>query len=238
MEPIVKYFDHENQSSKQNLKLNEKKGNLTIYRNQHLNTNGNRGLNESADFAKSKFANCTDMEIWEQFRDQDEMAFIFIYSEYYHKLVQYGWQFTRDKQLIEDCVQDLFIYLRKKRSRLGKLNTRISVYLMCSYRRLILEYKKKLEKDIIAFNQQKIEFEFSFEKEIIDEDTTLYNQKLIQNALANLPIKQREVIYYLYYQNLSYEEIRVIMKVTNIKTIRNVLYRSLSSLRSNLILRS
>ena len=54
----------------------------------------------------------------------------------------------------------------------------------------------------------------------------------MQKAMKQLTRKQREVIYYIYYKNLSYTEAREIMKINTDKTIRNLLYRALGSMRA------
>ncbi|NJN28542.1 MAG: hypothetical protein HC819_22490 [Cyclobacteriaceae bacterium] len=98
--------------------------------------------NEVPHSAKSKFEHSSDKEVWKAFCEEDELAFIYIYTQYFQTLLRYGWQFTHDRELVLDCIQDLFIYLRSKRSRLGELKSRIDVYLMASFRRRILDYKK------------------------------------------------------------------------------------------------
>ena len=57
-----------------------------------------------------------ESEIWEQFRNGSEQAIIFVYRTYSNKLFNYGCQFTAKREIVEDCIQDLFIDLinRKK----------------------------------------------------------------------------------------------------------------------------
>ena len=80
----------------------------------------------------SAFDNKSDLEIWETFKSGDESAFIYIYSKYFNELINYGNQFTTDINLIEDCVQDLFIKIRKSRNKLGVIKKSIRLYLLIS----------------------------------------------------------------------------------------------------------
>lgn len=73
---------------------------------------------------------------------------------------------------------------------------------------------------------------YTIENEIILQDSESARNKELQKAIGSLTRKQREVVYYLYYQNLSYDEIREILGVSKLKTVRNILYRSLAALRA------
>lgn len=57
-------------------------------------------------------------------------------------LYRYGFQYTKDKALIKDAIQDLFVELRQKRKRLSH-TTSIKLYLYKSIRRKILGHKEK-----------------------------------------------------------------------------------------------
>lgn len=56
-----------------------------------------------------------DYEIWQQFRQGKESAFIHIYDLYFDLLYHYSQQFSKDKSLIKDCIQDLFLDIRRNR---------------------------------------------------------------------------------------------------------------------------
>ncbi len=182
----------------------------------------------------SAFGNKSDLEIWETFKSGDESAFIYIYSKYFNELINYGFQFTTDINLIEDCVQDLFIKLRKSRSRLGVIKKSIRLYLLISLKRGLLD-KKTLPGErnkSIHETTQEFEIVLPLETHIIHEDLLTERREMLQKAMKQLTRKQREVVYYIYYKNLSYAEAREIMKINSEKTLRNLLYRALGSMRS------
>lgn len=182
----------------------------------------------------SPFENKSDVEIWEIFKSGDESAFIYVYSKYFKELINYGFQFTTDVNIIEDCVQDLFIKLRKSRNKLGVIKKSIRLYLLISLRRRILDNKalpKKRDK-IIHEVSKEFDIVLPLETHLIHEDILIERRKMLQKAMKQLTRKQREVIYYIYYKNLSYAEAREIMKINTDKTIRNLLYRALGSMRA------
>ena len=182
----------------------------------------------------SPFSNKSDLEIWETFKSGDESAFIYIYSKYFNELINYGNQFTTDINLIEDCVQDLFIKLRKSRSRLGVIKKSIRLYLLISLKRRLLDNKTLPNKRNKSIHEIAKEFEIvlPIETHLIHEDLLTERRKMLQEAMKQLTRKQREVVYYIYYKNLSYTEAKEIMKINSEKTVRNLLYRALGSMRS------
>ncbi len=183
---------------------------------------------------KSPFDSTGDVEIWETFKSGDESAFIYIYSRYFAELINYGIQFTTDINLIEDCVQDLFIKLRKNRNKLGVIKKSIRLYLLISLRRRILDKKVSPLKRNKSIDELSEEFEIVLphETHLIQEDILVERKKILEKAMKQLTRKQREVVYYVYYKNLSYSEAREIMKINSEKTLRNLLYRALGSMRA------
>ena len=51
--------------------------------------------------------------IWIRFKDGDLDAFGEIYEEYIDLMYDYGSKITQDKDLVKDCIQDLFVDLYK-----------------------------------------------------------------------------------------------------------------------------
>jgi RNA polymerase sigma factor (sigma-70 family) len=53
------------------------------------------------------------------------------------------------------------------------------------------------------------------------------------NALDRLPLRQKEAIFFIYYEKMHYEEAATIMDV-NIKTVYNLVWRGIECLRKEL----
>ncbi len=80
--------------------------------------------------------NTSDIDIWKAFKRGDEDAFLLIYNTYFIRLCAYGYKFSLDTHLVEDCVQDVFIEIIKRRKKLSDTDN-IQFYLMRSVRSAI-----------------------------------------------------------------------------------------------------
>src|SRR5690606_3537124 len=78
----------------------------------------------------------TDQELWNSFRKGEEQAFAQIARQYYPGLFSYGAKFSRDREFVNDCVQDLFLELWSKRESIGDTQF-VKFYLFKSLRRKI-----------------------------------------------------------------------------------------------------
>jgi RNA polymerase sigma factor (sigma-70 family) len=174
-----------------------------------------------------------DKVLWEAFKSGDEMAFIQIYKSYCNILYNYGCQFTQDNELVKDCLQDFFIYLRKNKAGFGETNS-IKMYLFKAFKRRVVEYLKKNSVEFrsnekFAFTQFSIEL--SFESVYISQQIKDEQIKKLNKALEALDSKEREAIYYFYYEGLSYEQVAKILNFTHVSSARRIMYRGLRHLR-------
>ena len=179
-----------------------------------------------------------DVRLWELFREGKEIAFSHIYGTHFEGLFQYGCQFTKNESLVEDALQDMFIELREKRKQ-TIIQTSVRNYLFTCLRRRILLYKKKSNDYTTNFEHSRFrlfDMEISTEQKIIDEQIKSDNKKKLKEAIKLITNRQREAIYCLYYEGLNYEEIKELMGFTNIRSVRNLVYRALAHMKSALSL--
>ncbi|MEB2778518.1 RNA polymerase sigma factor [Algoriphagus sp. D3-2-R+10] len=179
------------------------------------------------------FERKTDGEIWHAFDRGDEMAFNFIYRTHIQDLYQYGCQFTCDSDLVKDCIQNLFIYLRMKRGELSEV-TNIKGYLFRSIQREVLKSLKKevrsegLDGEFLINN---FFIEVSVETNMIRNESALERKENLQKGLEQLTCKQRKALLLFYVDELSYKEIAALMNFAEVKSARKLIYRALSSLK-------
>ena len=175
----------------------------------------------------------SDQLLWDAFKKGDELAFIRIYNNYARLLFHYGCKYSPDKELVRDCLQDFFLYLRKNRLGFGDTNS-IKLYLLKAFRRRVFEY---LKKDRCQLNiKEPSEFaqfgvESSIEAVYISKQVKAEQLERLGKALKTLDRIEQEVIYYFYFKGLSYEEIAEIFKFSHVSSARRVMYRSLKQLR-------
>jgi RNA polymerase sigma factor (sigma-70 family) len=175
----------------------------------------------------------SDAELWSAFKQGDEAAFVDIYKTYVNTLYNYGVKFCHDKELVKDCLQDFFIYLRKNRETLGETSS-IKFYLFKAFRRRVVDYigtrESEQKKNQLA-NVFQLQVEASHEVKFIDRQ--LQEQQLLRlnKAIDALTEKEREAIFYYFYEGLSYKDIAEILNFTHISSARRLIYRSLESIK-------
>jgi RNA polymerase sigma factor (sigma-70 family) len=176
----------------------------------------------------------SDTNLWEDFKRGDESAFASIFCSHYKAMLNYGLKFHKDAELVEDSIQELFLELWKNRSSLGTTN-HIKPYLLTSVRRKIIKILEKGNKIKKLFSKdisQEYDFEvvFSYESTLIQSQTDEEQVKKIQAILSELPPRQKEILYLLFYQDMSYEEISQIMELSY-QSARNLVHRAVKLLR-------
>ncbi len=78
-----------------------------------------------------------DCQLWQEFQQGSETAFSRIYRLHASLLYGYGMKLVKDKELIKDCIQDLFIEMWNTKNRLGSVKN-IKSYLFKSIRRKLI----------------------------------------------------------------------------------------------------
>ncbi len=200
-------------------------------------SNGKGAIIKNLGVTNPKFsiADLPDAEIWNEFKGGNEGAFNYIYRTYFQEIYQYGHQFTNDSGLIKDLLQDLLIDIRKNRKNLGEAPS-IKFYLFKAFRRKIFHYLKRNKVMYSAGMESfsNIVVESSHEVKLVESQLDSRKRKVLEDALLNLSKRQRECIYYYFYQSMGYGEVASIMGLSSVKSARNLIYKSIDSLKSQL----
>jgi RNA polymerase sigma factor (sigma-70 family) len=172
-----------------------------------------------------------DIEIWNQYLAGDKKAFEYIFNKYVQVLYRYGRMVTSDDELVKDCVQELFTKLFQNRSRMGKTDN-IRLYLHTALKNMIInEINRQQLYDNILNTIEKEEVDYSnAETSIISDENHAEMQKRLDAMKLCLTERQREIIHYRFYDNLSIEKIAQLTK-TNYQTTANTLQRALKKMR-------
>ncbi|WP_072999975.1 RNA polymerase sigma factor [Mariniphaga anaerophila] len=175
-----------------------------------------------------------DYSLWKKLTEGDDLAFFAVYDQYYDALYNYGIRFSRDTDMIKDCIHDLFLDLYKYRFRLSPTDN-IRFYLFRSLRRLIHKQHGKIISVVEDENLllQKDISVLAFEDVVIASETKDENQKILDEAMAELSDKQRESLSLKFEQNFSYKEIADILGIS-VESARTSVYRALKDLRKAL----
>lgn len=194
------------------------------------------GKNTHSERVPEKYGTQTDATLWNAFRKGDEEALVYIYKEYANKLYNYGCQFTTEKELVSDSIQELFTEIISKRHQLGSTHS-IKFYLFKALRRKLMRVLKK-EKKYLSGNELTEHAGFN-----ILEDTSIkfmyqeFNQQqkaIIASECNKLPPKQKEALLLYFYEGMSYKEIAATTGMSRTKSARALIYRALDSLSVHL----
>ena len=172
-----------------------------------------------------------DITLWEAFRKGDKDAFAALFREHYATLFRFGAKFTTDTELLEDCIQELFIELWQAKSTTPVLS--VKAYLLKSLKYKLLKSFRQKGKTVPLADNGEAPFEWSHETLLILEQEQSEKKQRVLEALGRLSYRQKEIIYLKYYQNLSYEEVSEIMNI-NYQVARNLLYQAIKSLKNML----
>jgi RNA polymerase sigma factor (sigma-70 family) len=179
--------------------------------------------------------NNADKMLWKQFKDGNKEALEPIYEKYYSRLLAYGMKIKNHEEFIEDCIQEIFCDLLNSHKNLGDTDN-ILFYLFISLRRKIF---RKLKYDISFrlndnFHVPSLPIaEQSFEETFLDDDSFRYKKKFLKTRIDRLPLRQKEAMILKFYMHYDYEAMARIMEL-NVQSVRNLVYKSLKSLREQL----
>ena len=150
-----------------------------------------------------------------------------MYNQQVVVLFRYGCKLSHQRDLVKDCIQDLFYHLWERREGLGDTNN-IRLYLFAALRRsIIARLKSAPVQSQFPIDQFATP---SPETEWIDEQTTEDQLATLAKSMQILPNRQREALFLKYYQNLSTEEIAITMSI-NRRAVYKLLAKAIANLR-------
>ncbi len=168
---------------------------------------------------------------WLKFRKGDRAAFQRIYDFFFDRLYQYGHKLTHQSDLLEDCIQELFLTLYTNRENLSG-SVSLEFYLL---KALKLTIYGKLRKESRFLDIVEVS-DFSFRSEFVAE--TEYGETLddkrfekVKEYLDTLNPKSREILYLKFYTNLDYQEIGEVMGIRS-SSVKKQVYRIMSKMKN------
>lgn len=176
----------------------------------------------------ASLVNTAEAELWSRLKRGDEKALSSIYTAYLDKLYNFGIRHLRDSAQLKDCIQDVFVALWNGREGLGDV-TSIKPYLYACLRRRIFQLRAKLAmQDTLDAFPLALSHKSHYLNQQIDKEV---QQQVIQvlNCLGN---QQREAIFLIYYEEVSYKDAADIMGL-KIRSVYNLVYSALLRLRAH-----
>lgn len=171
---------------------------------------------------------------WRAFVNGNDAAFEEIYRLYIDRLFSFGLKYNTNRDLIQDCLQDVFVNVYSYRTNLNPEANPL-FYLFAALRNSILaKVRKENREQGLAYEIDPLfMLEWSPETTWIkkEEDKLLISK--LQQLIRRLPARQQEIIYLKFNEELRYEEIAEMLNIS-IPTCRTLIYRALKQLRENI----
>lgn len=165
------------------------------------------------------------------FEEGDATAFSKLYDLNVNLLFSYGCKLTTDRELLKDCIHDVFVKMYTKKEELKHVEN-FKSYLFISLRnRLCDEVRKRLyvsDAKVEELNPVSCE---DVENNYLEREREHVNNKLVKHLLAQLSPRQREALILYYIEERKYEDICQIMNM-NYQSVRNLMHRGLSKLKT------
>jgi RNA polymerase sigma factor (sigma-70 family) len=169
--------------------------------------------------------------LWSRFLKGDNQVLSLIYLQYSNALFDYGCRFTADKDLVKDCIQEVFCTLIRTRKNLSETDN-VRLYLLKSLKRRIIRDLKSASNKPLLLNDNDYPFDLLWSESLDDQLNELDEEKrqLIADAIQSLTDRQREAIYLRFNRGLEYEEISFLLSL-NYQSSRALIHRAIEKIR-------
>ena len=158
-------------------------------------------------------------------------AFSQLYNLHINVLFNYGLKLTIDKELLKDCIHDIFVKLYTKKDELGTIDNLRSYLFISLKNKLCDELRRRMYMSDTAVEEVSISTPTDVEDDYMEEEQRKNEFSLVRRLLDQLSPRQREALTLYYIEERIYEYICDIMDM-NYQSVRNLMHRGLTKLRS------
>jgi RNA polymerase sigma factor (sigma-70 family) len=173
--------------------------------------------------------------LWENFKKGNELAFSILYKRYVQHLYNYGMHTSKDKDLVLDCLQELFTKLWERRETVSSVGS-VNFYLFKSFRRLLISKiiaGRKFSVPLPVNSSAYFEFIPSIEQSLIEHESRMLQVDRLKNSIKSLSKRQREALFLKFFNDLSYHEVASIMEL-RVDSVYNLISKAIDVLRRKL----
>ena len=158
-------------------------------------------------------------------------AFSQLYNLHINVLFNNGLKLTIDKELLKDCIHDIFVKLYTKKDELGTIDNLRSYLFISLKNKLCDELRRRMYMSDTAVEEVSISTPTDVEDDYMEEEQRKNEFSLVRRLLDQLSPRQREALTLYYIEEKKYEDICEIMNM-NYQSVRNLMHRGLTKLRS------
>jgi len=158
----------------------------------------------------------------------DNKIFEDLFELHFTKLMGFVFNYVRDEEVAKDIVHDAFLTLWSNRKRLNPVYP-VKSYLFTLAQNCALNYLRHLR--VVTGNEQTVTELLEAANEELDD----YEKRLVrlEEKLAQLPEKQREVLVKCVVEGKKYKEVAEELDIT-VNTVKTHITRALKFLRDEL----
>lgn len=170
--------------------------------------------------------------IFWRFVDGEEQAFKTLFQLFYNKLLLYGNTITGNHPIVEDQIQEIFIWLYNHPQKCRSIHN-IETYLFSSLKKNLRSYLQKdfdQQMRLQKFGQIQYEEESHIEERLIRANTQQSRHAWLIEQIDELPPRMKQIIYLRYYEGMAFDDIAEIMSIKP-QVAQNFAYRALKKLR-------
>ena len=154
-----------------------------------------------------------------------------LYNEHIDNLFAFGSRFTTNRELLKDCIHDVFVKLYTKRATLDNVEN-IEGYLYVSLRnRINDEFRRAIrisDDEINDARMSSLAEADAFNRERMERQQAM--TAVVEQHFDKLSPRQRQIITLYYTEQRKYDDICHIMGI-NYQSVRNLMHRSITRLR-------
>ena len=172
------------------------------------------------------------IKLWLRFRQGEVEAWSDLLEGHYRTLFNYGWRLEADRELLHDCIHDLFINLWDGRETLNPAPKSVTFYLFRAFRNLLLKELKKQNREQCQPSVPDTLATPPVEDWLVDQESSHLADARLRHLLSNLPAREQEALFLKYYENLSNQQIAELMTIRK-QSVANLLNKSLLHLRQH-----
>lgn len=147
-------------------------------------------------------------------------------------LFAYGSKITRDRELVKDCIQDIFLDLQRLNPNLHHPDY-IEFYLFKSLKNAIFQrFKENKKTESLPVDEMIIfDLQFNIEQDIFDLESDRLRMEKLKEILQTIDPQKRELLFLKFNTGLNYGEIGQLLNI-NPDTVKKQVYRILDHLRN------
>lgn len=172
-----------------------------------------------------------NIEFIKTLKTSPSLAMEYLYTQYYTVMCGIVYSIIKNNQAAEDIVQELFLYIWRKRENL-EINTSLPAYLRQAARNRSLNYIRN-QKVVVFKGEEMLEL-MADDHLNLEQNQSAHDLGIeIEQQIMALPEKCGIVFALSRYENMSYSEIATELDIS-VKTVEHQISKALKILRNNI----